>query len=153
MQIAFQLRFSYVSAHSTFFFTFFFGPKISAFLKVKLLVKLLFCVSAAIQLAKNGVLTLCVEWSHKSAWYPMGPAAQRKKSQSKLAPLMAPRRQRLSKVRPACSLLFSAWVIGVVYACLAKARIDNFVFRRHKHDCYRPVSPDSRRRDTGCILG
>ena len=45
-----------VSAHSKIFFLrlLFFGPKISAFLKVKLLVKLLFCVSAAFQLAKTG---------------------------------------------------------------------------------------------------
>ena len=43
---AFQLRFSYVSAHSKCFLLrlLFFGPKISAFLKVKLLVKPLFFV-------------------------------------------------------------------------------------------------------------
>ena len=41
---AFQLRFSYVSAHSKLFFYFFLGYKIPALLKVKLLVKLLFCL-------------------------------------------------------------------------------------------------------------
>ena len=51
VSVAFQLRFSYVSAHSNFFETsFFLGPKMSAFLKVKLLVKLFIlcfsCVSA-----------------------------------------------------------------------------------------------------------
>ena len=56
---AFQLRFSCVSAtfqltRSYLFRLLFFGRKISAFLKVKLLVKLFFRVSAAFQLAKTG---------------------------------------------------------------------------------------------------
>ena len=52
---AFQLRFSSLRVLFYFFFTsFFWGPKISAFLKVKLLVKLFVCVSAG----KNRVLTL-----------------------------------------------------------------------------------------------
>ena len=55
---AFQLRFSYVSAHSKFYFYFlFWGPKISAFLKVKLLVKPFFFVFQ-LRFSKNGVLTL-----------------------------------------------------------------------------------------------
>ena len=58
---AFQLRFSCVSAHSKFFFWgfFFFGPKISAFLKVKLLVKLSFLCFSCVSAGKNAVLTLC----------------------------------------------------------------------------------------------
>ena len=56
---AFQLRFSYVSAHSVFFGDFFLDPKISAFLKVKLLVKLIFLCFSCVSAGKNGVLTLC----------------------------------------------------------------------------------------------
>ena len=57
---AFQLRFSYVSAHLRVFFVegFFCGPKISAFLKVKLLVKLFFVCFSCVSAGKNGVLTL-----------------------------------------------------------------------------------------------
>ena len=53
----FQLRFSYISATFQLRWGFFlnFCPKISAFLKVKLLVKFVcVCVSAAFQLAKTG---------------------------------------------------------------------------------------------------
>ena len=60
MVSVFQLRFSYVSAQLRGFFCSlaFFGPKISAFLKVKLLVKLISLCFSYVSAGKNGVLTL-----------------------------------------------------------------------------------------------
>ena len=60
VSVAFQLRLS--SVEGLFFVWNLFGSKISAFLKVRLLVKFLLLCFSCVSAGKNGVLTLCIRF-------------------------------------------------------------------------------------------